>query len=136
MPTDDGRVEEKEVPLRRAMNALLLDAYVADCKRIVSRWNRDLARLEVDFQVQLPDQKFNRHQGVYGGFRFTPSGELIDEATWTHRHGDWLPNQEDREYVKSCMHAVYEPGKFANWIAPPQKGVNDQPLDFEFVKFH
>lgn len=136
VPTEDGKVIEKDVPLRRAMNALLLDAYIADCKRIVSRWNRDLKRQGVDAELALPDHKFNRHQGVYAGFRFTPAGELIDEATWTQKHNQWLPTQKDRDYVKSCMKPVYERGKFANWIAPPSTGPNDTPVDFEFVKFH
>ena len=48
----------------------------------------------------------------------------------------WLPTQEDRDYVKSCMVKVHEAGKFANWIAPPPVGVNEQPLDFEYVKIH
>ena len=30
---------------------------------------------------------------------------------------------------------VYEPGAFANWIAPPRRGINGQPIDFEYVKF-
>lgn len=136
VPDEDGTVEERDVPLRRAMNALLLDAYIADCKRISVRWNRDLEKLDCDFRIQLPDHKFNRHQGVYAGFRFSPSGEMIDEATWTHQHKDWLPSQEDRDYVKSCMKPVLEPGKFANYIAPPARGANDQPIDFEYVKFH
>jgi benzoyl-CoA 2,3-dioxygenase component B len=34
------------------------------------------------------------------------------------------------------MVKVTEPGKFANYIAPPQKGPNDQPIDFEYVQFH
>ncbi len=130
LPTDDGKVEEKDIPLRRAMNAVLLDAYIADCKRIVARWNRDLKTHNCDFQFVLPDHKFNRHQGVYSGFRFSPAGEPIDEAAWTHHHGQWLPTQEDRDYVKSCMVRVTEPGKFANYIAPPSKGPNDQPIDF------
>ena len=29
---------------------------------------------------------------------------------------------------------VYEPGKFANYIAPPRRGVNQQPIDFEYVR--
>jgi benzoyl-CoA 2,3-dioxygenase component B len=136
MPTEDGRIEKKEIPLRRAMNAVLLDAYVADCTRILDRWNRDLEKLGVKERVALPDRKFNRHQGVYAGFRFTPAGELIDEAAWTHKHTDWLPTQADRDYVQSCMVRVTEPGKFANYIAPPQKGVNEQPIEFEYVKFH
>jgi benzoyl-CoA 2,3-dioxygenase component B len=31
----------------------------------------------------------------------------------------------------SCTKA----GEFANWIAPPRRGINGQPLDFEYVKF-
>lgn len=136
VPHEDGRMEQREIPLRRAMNAVLLDAYVADCKRIVDRWNRELEKIGVSERVYLPDQKFNRAQGVYAGFRFTPQGELTDEATWTHRHTEWLPTQSDREYVKSCMVKVYTPGKFANYIAPPAQGANNQAIDFEYVKFH
>jgi benzoyl-CoA 2,3-dioxygenase component B len=33
------------------------------------------------------------------------------------------------------MRAVTEPGKFADWIAPPLRGINSQALDFEYVKF-
>jgi len=32
--------------------------------------------------------------------------------------------------------AVVEPGKFAHWIAPPQRGINNQPSDFEYVRFN
>ena len=31
------------------------------------------------------------------------------------------------------MQKVTEPGKFASWIAPPPKGINSQPIDFEYV---
>jgi len=30
---------------------------------------------------------------------------------------------------------VTEPGKMANWIAPPARGINNQPVDFEYVRF-
>jgi benzoyl-CoA 2,3-dioxygenase component B len=29
---------------------------------------------------------------------------------------------------------VYEPGKFANYIAPPLRGVNRMPIHFEYVR--
>ncbi len=32
------------------------------------------------------------------------------------------------------MVQVREPGKFANWIAPPAKGMGGQTIDFEYVK--
>jgi len=37
--------------------------------------------------------------------------------------------------VASIMRPVTEPGKFANWIAPPTAGINRQPLDFLYAKF-
>ena len=61
---------------------------------------------------------------------------MISEADWTHQHAHWLPDDEDRAFVHSLMGRVAEPGKFANWIAPPHQGVNKQPLDFEYVRFN
>ena len=39
-------------------------------------------------------------------------------------------------YVASLMGRVVEPGKFANWIAPPVMGINRQPVDFDYVRFN
>ena len=36
--------------------------------------------------------------------------------------------------MKSLMHGVYAPGKIANWVAPPAKGIDGLPVDFEYVK--
>lgn len=47
---------------------------------------------------------------------------------------EWLPNDADETYLKSLMHAVYEPGKMASWIAPPNKGINNIPGDFQYVR--
>jgi len=33
------------------------------------------------------------------------------------------------------MHRVVEPGKFANWIAPPARGINNMPPDFAYIRF-
>jgi benzoyl-CoA 2,3-dioxygenase component B len=46
-----------------------------------------------------------------------------------------LPTNEDRAYVGSLMGRVVEPGKFANWIAPPVMGINRQAVDFGYVRF-
>jgi benzoyl-CoA 2,3-dioxygenase component B len=32
------------------------------------------------------------------------------------------------------MKPVYERGKMASWVAPPVKGINALPGDFEYVK--
>jgi benzoyl-CoA 2,3-dioxygenase component B len=41
---------------------------------------------------------------------------------------------EDAAYVGSLMQPVIEPGKVAHWIAPPARGINGQPADFEYVR--
>jgi benzoyl-CoA 2,3-epoxidase subunit B len=32
------------------------------------------------------------------------------------------------------MQPVYERGKMAAWIAPPARGINGKPVDFEYVR--
>jgi benzoyl-CoA 2,3-dioxygenase component B len=32
------------------------------------------------------------------------------------------------------MHPVIGRGQIASWIAPPAKGINGMPVDFEYVK--
>jgi benzoyl-CoA 2,3-dioxygenase component B len=49
------------------------------------------------------------------------------------RRGEWLPTEKDRARNAELMQPVYEPGKIAGWIAPPAKGINGQPPDFEYV---
>ena len=50
---------------------------------------------------------------------------------------DWpLANGIYFAFVTSLMGRVVEPGKFANWIAPPAMGINRQPVDFEYIRFN
>ena len=57
------------------------------------------------------------------------------EAEWKAHEAQWLPSEADRAFVASLMGRVAEPGKFANWIAPPARGINNQAVDFEYVRF-
>jgi benzoyl-CoA 2,3-dioxygenase component B len=34
------------------------------------------------------------------------------------------------------MQRVIEPGKMAGWIAPPERGINNLAIDYEYVKIH
>jgi benzoyl-CoA 2,3-dioxygenase component B len=36
--------------------------------------------------------------------------------------------------VHSLMQRVIEPGKMAAWIAPPERGINNLPLDHQYVR--
>jgi len=133
---EGGALRKVEIPLRRAMNALLLEAYHADATRIVDRWNRTLARVGVDARIVLPNLRFHRNIGVHAGKTYDPAGNPISAEESARKMTSWFPSDEDRAYVESCMVPVLERGKFANWIAPPATGINEQPVDFEYVKFH
>jgi benzoyl-CoA 2,3-dioxygenase component B len=131
---ENGRVAVQDVPLRNAMNEVLRDAYLADNQKGIDYWNRIIEKYELDWRVKLPHRAFNRNVGVYAGHHFDPEGNLVDEATWNAKSSSWLPTREDSAYVKSLMKPVREPGKVANWIAPPAKGVNGMPIEYEYVK--
>ena len=52
------------------------------------------------------------------------------------REHQWLPSAEDRAFVASLMRRVTEPGQMARWIAPPEIGINNTPLDYEYVRLN
>jgi benzoyl-CoA 2,3-dioxygenase component B len=132
---EGGRPVTREVLMRNAMNEVLRDWYVGDCAAGVERWNRILERYGVSARLRLPDRKFNRGIGMYSSFRFDPDGHPLADEEWQRRKSEWLPTTKDSEYLLSIMASpVYELGKFANYIAPPRRGINQQPVDFEYVR--
>jgi len=157
------RVELTFVPMRNALNEVLRTEYIKDCQRGVDRWNKTIKDEGIAFELKLPSNKFHRQIGMWAGHHFAPDGTMlgeqresspvgvesgpagfaggaggkaprgVDEATWNARRGEWLPNDADEAYVKTLMKAVYEPGKMASWIAPPDRGINNLPVEYEYV---
>jgi benzoyl-CoA 2,3-dioxygenase component B len=125
---------EVEASALTALNERLRDDYVADCARGVMRWNQIIKRHGIDFELKLPHRAFHRQIGQFAELKVSPEGKIVSQAEWDARHHDWLPTEEDRLYVISLMKPVTEIGKFANWIAPPARGINNQPVDFEYVR--
>jgi benzoyl-CoA 2,3-dioxygenase component B len=130
---EDGEIREKEVPTLSALNLDLRDEYVADCRNGVRRWNQELEDRGLDQRLLLPHEGFNRKVGTYAGHHVSPEGEVLDDATWADRVHQWLPDDQDRRDVAALMVPQYEYGEFAGWIAPPKAGINDQPVEFDYV---
>ena len=124
-----------EAPALNAINERLRVDYVRDSQRGVDRWNKIISAAGIDHRLTLPDAGFNRRIGVFANHHFSPAGEPLDEGAWQARLDQWMPSQADFEFVVSLMHPVTEPGKMANWITPPARGINGQRLDFEYVRF-
>jgi benzoyl-CoA 2,3-dioxygenase component B len=132
----DGQIERTDAPAISAINMRLRDDYSDDARGGVKRWNQILAKHNIDFELTLPHEGFNRQIGTFAGAPITPSGEVVTAEEWQKRRDEWLPNSADGDFVHSLMKPVWEPWKFADWIAPPKVGIDSQSGDFEYVKIH
>ena len=98
---------------------------------------RVIDKAGIPFRLTLPHKGFHRAIGNFAGHFISPEGEVLTEEAWKNHQHEWLPAAGDHAYVQSLMSGrVVEPGKFANWIAPPGRGINNQPLSFEYVRFN
>ena len=131
----DGRLAVVEAPALNALNEKLRDDYVKDAQAGIERWNKIVEKSGVGFKFRAPHKAFNRKIGPLAAVRVDPDGNVVPDAVWTDRQDTWLPSESDRAFVASLMGRVAEPGKFANWIAPPARGINNQPVEFEYVRF-
>ncbi len=127
MDTPDGI---QEVAMRNAMNFHTRSAYIRDCTVGLTRWNRTIAKAGFATELKLPSERFNRRVGVWAGLNFDVDGKSAPQGSTIAV----LPDEADRIYVKSLMVGVTGQGKCANWIAPPDRGINNNSFDFEYVR--
>ena len=110
------------------------DDYIADCERAVRKWNEKLAAMGCPERISLPHRRFHRRHGIYAGWCCDPAGALVDEATFARKKDEWLLSSADDAVLREVMVPVHEPGKVAQWIRPPKKGIGGRPLDFAYVR--
>ena len=136
MDVAGDKILSRQVPALSALNERLRDDWVKDVQAGIDRWNRVPEKLGINFKFALPHKGFHRKIGMFADVHVAPDGRLLSEAEWTHKHMHWLPTEEDRLYIHSLMGRCLEPGKYANWIAAPARGINNKPVDFEYVRFN
>jgi benzoyl-CoA 2,3-dioxygenase component B len=133
MNTPTGK---ERVPLLNALNEVMRESYLKDCEIGLKRWNRLIERAGHSFRLSLPANSFRRSIGAWMGQPVTPEGKLIAKDEYEKRLGEWIPSEADKAFVHSLMKRVAEPGKMAGWIAPPDRGINNLPVEYEYVKVH
>jgi len=136
LQVSNGKLSEKDVPMLNALNEVLRDDYIKDSVGGVDRWNKVIEKAGIDFRLKVPHKAFNRKIGPLSTVHISPDGRVISDSEWNANVDQWLATDEDRAYVASLMGRVVEPGKFANWIAPPIMGINRQPVNFDYVRFN
>jgi benzoyl-CoA 2,3-epoxidase subunit B len=123
----------KNIATRNAMNETVRMAYVKDCELGFKRWNRAIERGGFNFQLALPSTRFRRTIGVWAGIPTTPEGKRISQEAFDSNINSWVPTKEDKEFVKSLMVLVTEPGKMAGWLAAPDRGINNLDVAHDYV---
>ncbi len=131
-----GALVEKAVPMLNALNEVLRDDFIKDSVAGIGRWNKVIEKAGIALRLTVPHKAFNRqdrHAVGREGVARRSCGQRGRVGTPTSRVGS--PATKTAPSSTSLMGRVVEPGKFANWIAPPVMGINRQPVDFEYVRF-
>jgi benzoyl-CoA 2,3-epoxidase subunit B len=134
VPDGKGGVKEEAISVRNGINEITRLEYAKDCNVGVTRWNMLVKKNGVAFEFKLPSTRFRRSVGAWAGMHTDPQGHPITAAEFDAKKAEWLPTEEDIGFVKSLMQRVTEPGKMAAWIAPPDRGINAQPVASDSVK--
>ncbi|MDB5805694.1 MAG: putative benzoyl-CoA oxygenase component [Betaproteobacteria bacterium] len=134
VPDGQGGLKGETITVRNGMNEITRLEYVKDCNVGVTRWNMGIKRAGIDFELKLPSTRFRRQVGAWSGIATNPEGQPIAQAEFDARKDEWLPSDADKAFIKSLMQRVVEPGKMAGWIAPPDRGINAQAVEYQYVK--
>jgi benzoyl-CoA 2,3-dioxygenase component B len=134
LPDGNGGVRTETISMRNAMNEVMRVAYIRDCENGVRRWNKILEKAGIQHELRLPSARFRRTVGSWANVPTDPAGNPISPEAFAAGLPHWIPTPEDQAFVASMMKPVLEPGKVASWIAPPDRGINNMPVDYEYVR--
>ena len=129
----ENTIETQTIPMRNAMNEITRRAYVTDCEVGLKRWNRLIKKAGYDIQLKLPSTRFRRNIGIWAGVDVNPEGKIISKDNFDKNIGSWLPSDNDKEFINSLMVQVIEVNKTAGWIAPPNRGINNMDIGYDYV---
>ena len=129
----ENTIETQTIPMRNAMNEITRRAYVTDCEVGLKRWNRLIKKAGYDIQLKLPSTRFRRNIGIWAGVYVNPEGKIISKDNFDKNIGSWLPSDNDKEFINSLMVQVIEVNKTAGWIAPPNRGINNMDIGYDYV---
>ncbi len=136
MDFENNKIVKKDASALLSLNMRLRDDYIKDSSVGTKRWNRTINSFNIDFEMKLPFEGFNRKIGSFMNANITPEGEVISKENWNKKSDEYLPTKDDNMFIESLMKPVYEIGKFASWISEPDQGIDNKSGDFEYVKIH
>jgi benzoyl-CoA 2,3-epoxidase subunit B len=132
---DESGLKRRKCRCATPMNEVLRDWYVGDCQAGVDRWNKRVSSATACPTASALPSASSTAVGVYAGRTSTRTAQY-DLGRGVGAPQARVAADAGRQGIPASIQAtpVYEPGKFANYIAPPQRGINRQPIDFEYVR--
>jgi benzoyl-CoA 2,3-dioxygenase component B len=97
----DGKLVEKQVPMLNALNEVLRDDYIKDSRGGIKRWNKVIEKAGLDYRLTVPHKAFHRNIGALKDVNVSPDGVVLTDEQWQQHVDEWLPSQQDREFVNS-----------------------------------
>jgi len=92
-----------------------------------------IKRIGFDFFLKLPSPRFKRNIGMWSEMYFDTEGNIISKEKYENNKFSWIPSQSDKDFIKSLMVQVTEPGKTASWISSPSRGINNLDINYGYV---
>ena len=137
VPDGNGGTKTEQIPMRNAMNDVTRGSYVKDCEMGVTRWNRLIEKAGHSFRLALPSARASVATSESGrACRPIRRASRLRRKNSMRSIARLAAERGDQAYILSLMHGVHEQGKMAAWIAPPDRGINNNPVDYEYVKLH
>ena len=93
-----------------------------------------IATTGIPFELKLPHVAFHRHIGEFRAPMPTSPARSCRPPSGRNRRTEFLPSEDDGDFIESLMQPEVEPGQYASWIAPPKVGIDNKPGEFEYVK--
>ncbi|CBA16021.1 putative boxb like benzoyl-coa oxygenase component;albicidin synthetase protein [Xanthomonas albilineans GPE PC73] len=113
----EDRLVSSTAPAELAINAVMRRQYIAEVGAIIGRWNQQLRRLGLAFELQLPHERFHRDFGPCKGLAFDLDGNPVHDADG-QRLAALLPTPQDLAGVRGLMGRELGEGRTAAWLAP------------------
>ena len=117
-----------------AMNEVLRIGMSATARQACSAGTRSRASWHVGSAAPAGSQIQSRDRDVLVAALRSRPARRCPTAEWQRRKTNGCRRRRSRIPPEHHGPPVYEPGKFANYIAPPVRGINRQPVNFEYVR--
>lgn len=111
-------IRKSTAPADLAINAVMRRQYIAEINSTFERWNKQFRRIGLDFQLQIPHERFCRKTGPCKGLSFDINGKLITD-TQNRLLNELLPKQKEVAKIRELMNRELNSECTADWIAPP-----------------